>query len=96
MAKKRRFFTFQRIFIIILGTSAVLYALQLYYSQRSKFFKYASEIDKLNKEKALLEETLRKVESPFMTEKIAREQMGMMKKGEYKIQFKKEGENVSH
>jgi cell division protein FtsB len=49
----------------------------------------------LKQENAMLEKTLKQVDTPFMTEKIAREQLGMMKPGEYKIIIK-ENQNVSH
>ena len=74
--------------IIISGIIAVVYALQLYYAQRSKLLMYQKEIEKLKEENALLEKTLKNAETAFMTEKIAREQLGMMKPGEYKILFK--------
>jgi len=56
---------------------------------------YQNEIKRLQQENAMLEKTLKEVETPFMTEKIAREQLGMMKPGEYKIQIREE-KNVSH
>jgi len=55
---------------------------------------YEEEIKQLKEENAMLEKTLKQVDTPFMTEKIAREQLGMMKSGEYKIMIK-EGKNVS-
>ncbi len=72
-----------------------MYALQQYYVQKSKLLMYQQEIKKLTQENAMLEKTLKQAETPFMTEKIAREQLGMMKPGEYKVQIK-EGESVSH
>jgi len=43
----------------------------------------------------MLEKTLKEADTPFMTEKIAREQLGMMKPGEYKVKMK-EDQSVSH
>jgi len=95
MAKKYRFFSLQKIMILVSGTIVILYALQQYYVQKSKLLMYQQEIKKLTQENAMLEKTLKQAETPFMTEKIAREQLGMMKPGEYKVQIK-EGESVSH
>ncbi|MCM8828390.1 MAG: septum formation initiator family protein [Candidatus Omnitrophica bacterium] len=74
--------------IIISGIIAIVYALELYFVQRSKLLMYQKEIEKLKEENAMLEKTLKKAETSFMTEKIAREQLGMMKPGEYKILLK--------
>lgn len=69
--------------------------MHLYYAQKQKLLQYKKEIENLKKENARLENILKQVDTPYMTEKIAREQLGMMKQGEYKINLK-EGENVSH
>jgi len=95
MAKKNRFFSPSRILILVLGTILIFYASLQYYVQRSKLVMYQNEIKRLQQENAMLEKTLKEVETPFMTEKIAREQLGMMKPGEYKIQIREE-KNVSH
>ncbi|MCM8764517.1 MAG: septum formation initiator family protein [Candidatus Omnitrophica bacterium] len=88
MAKRNSPFSLRRILIIVSGIIVIFYALQLYYVQRSKLLLYQREIEKLKEENATLEKTLKKAETTFMTEKIAREQMGMMKPGEYKILLK--------
>ncbi len=90
MAKKNSRLSFWKILILIMGTGAIVYAMQLYFVQRSKLVKYQQEIEQLKKENAMLERTLKQADTPFMTEKIAREQLGMMKKGEYRIQIKEE------
>lgn len=95
LTKKYRFFSLSRIIILTAGTIAILYALHLYYAQKNKLLLYKQEIENLKNENAALEKTLKEVNTPFMTEKIAREQLGMMKKGEYRINMK-EGKNVSH
>ncbi|HPP08389.1 MAG TPA: septum formation initiator family protein [bacterium] len=95
MTRKYRFFSLQKILILVLGTIAILYALQQYYVQRSKLLMYQQEIKRLTQENAMLEKTLKEADTPFMTEKIAREQLGMMKPGEYKVKMK-EDQSVSH
>ncbi|MCM8816827.1 MAG: septum formation initiator family protein [Candidatus Omnitrophica bacterium] len=94
-AKRNRFFPLSRIIILVIGTVVVMYALHLYYAQKHKLLLYKKEIEDLKKENAKLEKILMQVDTPYMTEKIAREQLGMMKQGEYKINLK-EGKNVSH
>lgn len=93
--KRNRFFTIPRIIILAAGTVAIFYALHLYFVQRNKLMLYKQEIENLKKENASLEKMLKEVDTPFMTEKIAREQLGMMKPGEYRINLE-EKKDVSH
>lgn len=95
MAKKNSFFPIHRVLLLIAGFTAIFYALHMYLIQKKNLLKYQEEIERLKQENAMLEKTLKQVETPFMTEKIAREQMGMMKNGEYKIQLK-EKKDVSN
>jgi cell division protein FtsB len=95
MTKKKHFISPQKLLIIFFGTIAIVYAFLLYYKQKTKLLADEEEIKKLKQENAMLEKTLKQVNTPFMTEKIAREQLGMMKPGEYKIIIK-ENQNVSH
>ncbi|HPP66609.1 MAG TPA: septum formation initiator family protein [bacterium] len=93
MAKKRAI-SIQKLLIITFGTIAIGYAFFLYCKQKSQMLMYEEEIKRLTQENVMLEKTLEKVNTPFMTEKIARDQLGLMKQGEYKV-ILKEGENVS-
>lgn len=55
---------------------------------------YRGEVLRLEKENARLANVMEQMESPYLVEKIAREQLGLMKKGE--VMFKvKESEDVS-
>lgn len=95
MAKKNHFISLQKLLILFVGTFSIVYALLLYYKQKNKLLMYEEEIERLKQENAMLEKTLKQADTQFITEKIAREQLGMMKPGEYKI-ILKEGKNVSH
>ncbi len=55
---------------------------------------YRGEVLRLEKENARLANVMEQMESPYLVEKIAREQLGLMKKGE--VMFKvKESKDVS-
>ncbi|MCX7705336.1 MAG: septum formation initiator family protein [bacterium] len=95
VTKRNRFFSPVRIIIIVAGLISILYALRLYYIQKNKLILYGQEIEKLKNENAKLEKLLDQAHTPYLVEKIAREQLGMMKKGEYRINLQ-EGKSVSH
>ncbi len=93
MKRRKKFqwrgYLFLTVIFIIISTPRSIKLLKCF--RKLQFYK--SEIARLERENKLLEEKIRKVKTdPYYIEKIARENYGLLKDGEYIFKIK----NVSH
>jgi cell division protein FtsB len=93
--KRKQQIPWLRVFIVSGGAVALIFVLVQYVSQQRQLNYYEDENRKLRKENETLSDTLQKSTHPYEVEKTARNQLKMMKPGEYRIEFK-DKENVSH
>jgi len=76
-----------RVFIVIGGICLLSTGIYRYINQARQLSRYLHENEQLKKENETLVETLKRSTHPFDVEKTARNQLRMMKPGEYRIEF---------
>jgi len=85
--KQKKILGWKQVLILILGIAFIVPVLTQYINIRNQYTSEKREIEKLKKDNEYLANLLKETNSPYFVEKIAREQMGLMKDGEYLVKI---------
>jgi len=94
--KQKKIIGWQQILILVFGIAILVPILIQYINIQRQYTGEAREISKLKKDNEHLSNVLKETNSPYFVEKIAREQMGLMKDGEYLFKINTDTKNVSN
>ncbi|MCL5408427.1 MAG: septum formation initiator family protein [Candidatus Omnitrophica bacterium] len=98
MKHKKKIIGWQQIIICIIGIGTLVPVLNKYLTLHHEYINEVRGIKTCNKNNSYFIQLLKEANTPYFVEKIAREQLGLMKKGEYlfKIIAPSNSKNVSH
>ncbi|MCL5674499.1 MAG: septum formation initiator family protein [Candidatus Omnitrophica bacterium] len=96
MKKKKKILGWQQIIICIVGLATLVPVLSKYLSLHHKYVTEVKGIQSLKKNNKYFSRLIKEADTPYFVEKIAREQLGLMKKGEYLFKIITPKKNVSH
>ena len=96
MKHKKKILGWQQIVICIVGIATLIPVLSKYLTLRHEYISEVNGIKELKKNNDYFSSLIKETDTRYFVEKIAREQLGLMKKGEYLFKIITPKKNVSH